>query len=108
MSKLFKKTPIEKRKIFRCEIRLSTNESAIISASAEMRNLSVSEYIRRTALGRRADVCYESKMVLALADVVEAFKILHATVVEYGYQPVNQEWDPVIEEAVAAMQRISK
>jgi hypothetical protein len=47
-------------------------------------------------------------MVLALTDVVEAFKILHATVVEYGYLPVNQEWDPVIEEAVAAMQRISK
>ena len=100
--------PIEERKIFRCEIRLTAIDAATISAAAKARNLSVCEYMRRTALGRRADVCYESQMVLALTDVVEAFKILHATVVEYGCLPVNQEWDPVIEEAVAVMQRISK
>ena len=100
--------PIEKRKIFRCEIRLTAVDAATISASARARNLSVCEYMRRTALGRRADVCYESQMVLALTDVVQAFKILHATVVEFGYLPVNQEWDPVIEEAVATMLRISK
>lgn len=100
--------PIEERKIFRCEIRLTAIDAATVSAAARARNLSVCEYMRRTALGRRADVCYESQMVLELTDVVETFKILHATVVEYGYLPVNQEWDPVIEEAVAAMQRISK
>lgn len=108
MSKLFKKMPIEERKIFRCEIRLTAVDAATISASARMRNLSVCEYMRRTALGRRADVCYESQMVLALTDVVEAFKMLHAAVTEHRILPTDHEWDPVIEEAVVAMQRISK
>ena len=108
MSKLFKKMPIEKRKISRCEIRLTAIEAAKISASAEARNLSVGEYIRRAALGRRTDVCYESQVVLALTEVVEVIKMLLAAEVEMGLPPTDHEWDPVIEEAVAAMQRISK
>ena len=99
--------PIEKRKIFRCEIRLTAVDAATISASARARNLSVCEYMRRTALGRRADVCYESQIVLSLSEVVEAFKMLHLAVVEHGLLPTEHEWDPVLDEAVAAMQRIS-
>ena len=108
MKKLFKILPDDAVKTKTLHIRILVSDSEIITDLAKARNLSVCEYMRRTALGRRADVCYESQMVLALTDVVEAFKILHATVVEYGCLPVNQEWDPVIEEAVAVMQRISK
>jgi uncharacterized protein (DUF1778 family) len=108
MSKLFKKMPIEKRKISRCEIRLTALEAATISASAEARNLSVCEYIRRSALGRRTDVFYESQIILALAEVVEAIKMLHEAEVELGLPPTYHEWNPVIEEAVEAMLRISK
>ena len=108
MKKLFKILPDDAVKTKTLHIRILVSDSEIITDLAKARNLSVCEYMRRTALGRRTDVRYETQMVLALADVVEAFKILHATVVEYGCQPVNQEWDHVLDEAVSAMQRISK
>ena len=108
MNKLFKTLPDNAVKTKTLHIRILVSDFEIITDLAKARNISVCEYMRRTALGRRTDVGYETQMVLALTDVVEAFKILHATVVEYGYQPVNQEWDHVLDEAVSAMQRISK
>lgn len=108
MKKLFKILPDNAVKTKTLHVRILVSDSEIITDLAKARNLSVCEYIRRTALGRRTDVRYETQMVLALADVVEAFKILHTAVVEHGYLPINQEWDPVFDEAVAAMLRISK
>ena len=108
MKKLFKILPDNAVKTKTLHVRILVSDSEIITDLAKARNLSVCEYMRRTALGRRADVCYESQMVLALTDVVEAFKILHAAVVEHGLLPTEHEWDPVLDEAVAAMQRISK
>ena len=108
MKKLFKILPDNAVKTKTLHVRILVSDSEIITDLAKARNLSVCEYMRRTALERRTDVRYETQMVLALADVVEAFKILHTAVVEHGYLPINQEWDPVFDEAVAAMLRISK
>ena len=108
MNKLFKTLPDNAVKTKTLHIRILVSDFEIITDLAKARNLSVCEYMRRTALERRTDVRYETQMVLALADVVEAFKILHTAVVEHGYLPINQEWDPVFDEAVAAMLRISK
>lgn len=108
MKKLFKPLPDAVRKNVVLHMRVSAGDFEIITAAAKARNLSVCDYIRRAALGRRTDIRYESKMVLALAAVVEAFQVLHTAVVEQGFLPINHEWDPVIDEAVATMQRISK
>ena len=108
MKKLFKILPDNAVKTKTLHVRILVSDSEIITDLAKARNLSVCEYMRRTALERRTDVRYETQMVLALADVIEAFKILHTAVVEHGYLPINQEWDPVFDEAVAAMLRISK
>ena len=84
MSKLFKKMPIEKRKISRCEIRLTAIDAATISASAEARNLSMSDFMRRAALGRRADVHFETEIVVSLREVVQSIQAIHAAFVKQG------------------------
>ena len=106
--KLFKILPANVVKTVVLHVRILVSDSEIIAASAKARNLSVCEYIRRSALGRRTDVFYESQIILALAEVVEAIKMLHEAEVELGLPPTYHEWNPVIEEAVAAMLRISK
>lgn len=108
MTKLFKKLPEAERKSARLEVRLTQKEAKSISDSARIRNLSVAEFIRRTALGRRADVKYETEIVLALRDVVQAIRIFHSTLLEMGIAPTTEEWRPLIHQASAAMARISK
>lgn len=108
MKKLFKLLPDAVRKNTVLHIRVSVRDSEIITAAAKARNLSVCDYMRRAVLGRRTDVRYESQMVLALDAVVKSILGLHAAVVELGILPPESEWGPVINEAVAAMQRISK
>lgn len=108
MAQLFKKIPAEKRKSVRYEVRLSPKEAETIHTSAHIRNLSVAEFIRRAALKRRADIRYETEIVLTLREVVQSIRRLHAALVERGIQPPEDEWRPLIKEAVAAMLRISK
>ena len=107
MKKLFKPLPDAVRKNVVLHIRMSVSDAEIITAAAKARNLSVCDYMRRATLGKRTDVRYESQVVLALTAVVEAFQTLHTAVVEQGLF-FEHEWDPVIDEAVAAMRRISK
>ncbi|NOU26250.1 MAG: hypothetical protein HOO90_12065, partial [Methylotenera sp.] len=84
MSKLFKKMPIEKRKISRIEIRLTAIDAATISASAEARNLTMSDFMRRAALGRRADVYFETEIVVSLREVAQSIQAIHAAFVKHG------------------------
>ncbi|AMR80271.1 hypothetical protein A2G96_09580 [Cupriavidus nantongensis] len=67
-----------------------------------------SEFIRRAALGRKADVDFETEIVLALSDITRAVRALHADMVERGITPPEAELLPLILEARAAMLRISK
>lgn len=108
MKKLFKILPAENRKNKVIHVRVSVNEFENISASARARNLSDSEFIRRAALGRRTDIKYESQIILSLDAVIKSILCLHTAVVEFGILPHESEWSRVIDEAVAAMQRICK
>ena len=103
MSKLFKKMPIEKRKISRFEIRLTAIDAAIISASAEMRNLSISDFMRRAALGRRADVHFETEIVVALREVTQAIQAMHAAFVRQGAPPPETKIGELLDLARDAM-----
>lgn len=70
--------------------------------------MTLSEFIRRAALGRRADVDYETEIVLALSDITRAIRGFHAAMVERGITPPEELLRPVILEARAAILRISK
>lgn len=109
MIKLFTKIPAETKRSLRYEVRLTASEAEKICTSAKIRNLSVAEFIRRTSLGRRADVSYDTEIVLALRDVTQAIRRMHADLVDRNMLPEEiEEWRPVIEQATAAMVRISK
>lgn len=108
MAKLFKKIDAESRRSVRRHIRLKIEEDQQIREAADVRQMDVSEFIRRAALGRRADVSYDKKIVLALSDVVRRLKELHAAVKATGHPPPEKDWLPVILDAREAMLRIEK
>lgn len=108
MTPLFKTKPAEQVKSIRLEVRLNASEHERIRKAADVRKMPVSEFIRRAALGRRADVDYQTDIVLALSDVTRSMRALHAAVVARGIQPPEEEWLPVILEVSEAILRISK
>jgi hypothetical protein len=108
MSAHFKKKPLEQRRTIRYEIMLSMAEAEDIRTSAKIRNLSVADFLRRAALGRRADVRFETETVLALREVVQAIRQLHATFAAKDAALPKDGLGQVIDAALAAMLRIEK
>ncbi len=108
MSRLFKKISDSEKKLVRIEIRLSTKNAEAIRASAFLRNLTVADFMRRAALGRRADVGFEVEIVLTLRDVVQSIRHLHSDLTVRGIPFPKDEWGKLVDEALAAMIRISK
>lgn len=109
MSKLFQKIDDEKRRSIRYPILLTQKEAETIRFSAKARNLSVAEFIRRAALGRKADLRYETEIILELREVTQAIRRMHADLVERNMLPSEiEDWLPVIQHAIAATLRISK
>ena len=106
MAKLFKKKASSEVRSIRYPILLTEAEAETIRQSASIRNLSVAEFIRRAALGRRADVDYDTKIVLQLSDVVRNIRAIHKQMVELNMQPPEAIWKPVMDEALEAMLRI--
>lgn len=106
--KLFTQKSDAERRSFRSKVMLNAAEHAIIKHAAEIRNLSVSEYFRRSALGKRTDVRYEMEIVLQLIKIVQTIRDLHVDLVERGIEPTAEGFRPVIDEAIAAMLRIEK
>ncbi|MHB1619702.1 MAG: plasmid mobilization protein [Sulfuricella sp.] len=108
MSKLFKKMPPTERKTVRYEVRMTRKEADAIRASAETRCISVSDFMRRAALGRRADIRFETEIVLSIRSIVQSIRNLHATFIAQGIAPPTGELGPLLDEAIAALQRISE
>ena len=108
MTKLFQKKDKADLKSVRIPIRVTEKEAEKIRHSASIRQMDVSEFIRRAALGRKADVRYETEIVLQLSDAVRAIRAIHKAMVERNIEPPEEIWSPVMDELVAAMLRISK
>ena len=104
----FKKKDASERKTVRRIIRLTTKEDEEIKLAASIRQLSVSEYIRRTALGRKADIRYEVEIVLAISTLMRTLRELHAAYTEGGATIPLEEWRLIREAAIAAMIRAGK
>ncbi|MFI4939884.1 MAG: plasmid mobilization protein, partial [Burkholderiales bacterium] len=74
MKSHFKKIPEESRKAKFIHVRVSAADAEIIAAFAAERNLNVCEFMRRAALGRRADVRFETEIVLQLKGIVQTIR----------------------------------
>ncbi|APW48692.1 hypothetical protein RA876_19730 (plasmid) [Rhodoferax antarcticus] len=73
-----------------------------------MRRLDVTEYIRRAALGRKAEVDYEAVTMTSLMEVTNSIRELYSALVERGIPPMKDDIRPIVDHAIAAMLRISK
>lgn len=91
-----------------CKVYLTEDEATLIKEAAKIRNLSVAEYFRRTALGRKADVKYETEIVTMLGTLVKIFRDIHAILVETNRPMDEYEFNKAVNEAKCAMLRITK
>lgn len=105
---LFTKKDDSERRSIRKVFRVTAAEDQKIRHSASIRQMEDSEFIRRAALGRKADVDFETEIVVALSDITRAVRAIHAAMVERNIAPPEAALLPLILEARAAIQRISK
>lgn len=111
MSSLFKKKTDSERKSIRYPLLLNEEEAEQIRNAANIRQLSVAEFIRRAALGRRADVNAEVEVVLALLKLdrtINGIAKLHQAMIERGITPPVDDWRPVKNEIRQAVVRIAQ
>lgn len=106
--RLFMKVEESERRSVRLPLLLTLDESEKIRQSASIRDMSAAEFCRRAALGRKADVHYETQIVLELSDATRAIRELHAGLVERGITPPEEAMQQLIADARNAMLRISK
>lgn len=106
MAKLFQKKEAADRRSVRYPILLTEKEAEAIRSAADIRNLSVAEFMRRAALGRKADVSYETAIILQLSDATRAIRAIHKAMVEMNFEPPEEIWSPIMDELLAAMLRI--
>lgn len=103
---LFIPVAAEARKNVSILVRMSRIEADEIKEMAKVRNLSVSEFMRRAAHGRRAESDYDTQIVLQLSKVVHAIRVIHKGMMELKMKPPEELWSPLIDEAIDAMLRI--
>jgi hypothetical protein len=106
--KPFKATTTQERRTLRKVFRVNKDESDQITAAAEARSIDEAEFLRRAALGRRADVDFVTDIVLGLRELTGAIRAMHAEFVAQGIEPPSDELLSLIVAGRAAMLRISK
>jgi hypothetical protein len=106
MSKLFKARKSAEIMGSPILLRLTEKDKAAIVHDAGIRQLGISEYIRRRMLGKKVDVKYETEIVLQLSDAVRAIRQLHGAMVEMGFEPPEEKMGAVLDSLMDAMLRI--
>jgi len=89
-------------------VRWTPDEAQKVRHSAGVRQMDVAEFIRRAALGRKADVDHETEAVLALSAITREVRALHAAMAKLGVTPPEADLLPVILEARQAILRIAE
>ena len=85
------------------KIRVTPEDEAEIRSRAEKSCLSVSDYVRRCATGRRVDTRYDVDTILALRDAVSEMRALR---VDPRTSLSDEEVRDALQAAVAAIERI--
>ena len=91
----------------RIEFRVSKFEREKIKNLAAVRHISVSDFLRRAALGRAAPIDFDTNLVLCLTDATRSIRELHKAYLQTGYPPPEGLLLPVIEKTIVAIERIS-
>lgn len=104
----FKCIPEENRRSVTIIVRVTRDEAVKIRKAADIRCLSVSDYMRRAALGRKAEVKIETHIILALMELTQAIRDVHKSYLDRGLRPPEEILGPVLDEAVKAILYVSK
>lgn len=105
--KLFTPLPDGVGKEVRIEFRASKAEREKIRHLAAVRQMPLSEFLRRAALGRAAPVDIDTDLVVCLSDATRAIRQLHKAYLDIGYKPPEELLRPAMEEILIALHRIS-
>jgi hypothetical protein len=108
MTALFRKKASDQLASSRRQLSVTQDEAVQIRRSAHVRTLTMSEFIRRAALGRKAEVDYVTDTVLQLSDVVRAIRQAHKSMVERNITPPEEVWSPIMDGAMHAILRVGK
>lgn len=73
-----------------------------------MRQMDAPEFARRAALGGKAEVDYQTEVVLELSAITRGVRALHAAMVKCGVAPPEEDLLLVIMGARRAILRISE
>jgi uncharacterized protein (DUF1778 family) len=96
------------RRVRRLVIRLTNDEHETIAESAAIRALDVSGFVRRAALGKKADVQYEYKLIYEMRELGEVLHDIHKSILDTGNAPPEEIMREALFSIVGAMNRISK
>ena len=103
---LFTSLPDGVGKEMRLEFRATVAEQEKIKVLAASREMPVSEYLRRTALGRPAPLEMDTELVLKLSDATRAVRDLHQAYLAIGCQPPEDVLLPVMRNLTAAILKV--
>jgi len=103
----FQKKPDAAKRSVQMLVRWTEDEARKVRHSAGIRQMDVAEFIRRAALGRKADVDHETEVVLALSAITREIRAIHASMVERGFPPPEDALLPVLLEARRAILRVA-
>lgn len=107
MAKLFRKKAEGLKRVKLIQIRVTEQEHAEMSAQAGMRALDISEYLRRVALHRRAEVKIEQEMILEVSSAVRALREIHAGYLAVGQIPPVSVLQPLLDRCETAILSLS-
>jgi uncharacterized protein (DUF1778 family) len=96
MAKLFREVDEKKKRKELLKAYGTEDEKKTIVEQAAIRGLSVSDYLVRSALHRRADVRMETELILAVRDVVTEIRELHAAYLAKGLLPPEAILRPIL------------
>lgn len=105
---LFTKKADEDKASISTLVKWTPSDIEKVRNSAALRKMPVVEFIRRAALGRKADVDIDTDIILSLSDLTRSIRELHSRMVSHNAVPPEDELKEIINLARAEIQRISK
>lgn len=108
MTKLFREVKDEKKRKTLLKAYGTEDEKKEIARQAAIRGLSVSDYLVRCALHRRADVRIETELILAVRDVVTEIRTLHAAYLTQGLSPPEAILRPILSQCEQAILNVAR
>jgi hypothetical protein len=106
--KMFVALPEGVGKLERIEIRVTSEESVKLRRLAAIRQMSLSDFLRRAGLGRATPVDFETDLILGLCDVARAIRELHKGYLDAGFEPPETILLPVMNATKLAILQVGE